>query len=267
MYQTKGISSPTHPSSSERLNNSALSLAEQLGSRLVATSEALSTSKPATFKVVRKGLGRAKEDANKKAKLEPLVSKTFNYLPTLTRSFRPVNLCFVRNLQPALSQYQKEKDFIVLKDAAKTKTIVPHDTPSPKRCKVGHVEPIDKFQKGPLPELPADMLKRQKSLTSIRQLTPTPSEPITYTPHPPSGVREQSVSRKRSSSHRKKSVPPTSTTNLEERIPTRGPVPLESLRDPLVIVERLKAESDLGFLYLIPIHNRHSSKYNPYYVK
>lgn len=48
---------------------------------------------------------------------------------------------------------------------------------------------------------------------------------------------------------------------------TKGPTPLESLRDPLKIIERLKQEPELGFFYLTPVHNRQSVDYDPYNLK
>lgn len=48
---------------------------------------------------------------------------------------------------------------------------------------------------------------------------------------------------------------------------TKGPTPLESLRDPLEIIERLKQEPELGFFYLTPVHHRQSVDYDPYNLK
>ena len=43
--------------------------------------------------------------------------------------------------------------------------------------------------------------------------------------------------------------------------------PLESLVDPLDIIERLRREPELGFLYLTPRDDYRSSRYNPYNLK
>ena len=48
---------------------------------------------------------------------------------------------------------------------------------------------------------------------------------------------------------------------------TKGPTPLESLRDPLEIIERLKQEPELGFFYLTPVYHRQSVDYDPYNLK
>lgn len=48
---------------------------------------------------------------------------------------------------------------------------------------------------------------------------------------------------------------------------TRYFPPLESLTDPLKMIERLKREPELGFLYLTPVEERHSIKYNPYNLR
>ena len=48
---------------------------------------------------------------------------------------------------------------------------------------------------------------------------------------------------------------------------TKGPTPLESIRDPLEIVERLRQEPELGFFYLTPVAHRQSVNYDPYNLK
>lgn len=175
------------------------------------------------------------------------------------------------SLQPALSAYQREKDLAILKDAMATKAVIQHIEPSHKRSK--QVGPISTEGMSGLPDLPSDLRERQKSLVVLRQLTPSP--PLVsshlYTPHPPTSRDPSSTRRKRSSTHRRRSSHARPSVTLlhsaDGRITTCGPVPLESLRDPLAVVERLKAEPELGFLYMMPVYGRHSSKYNPYYVK
>lgn len=176
-------------------------------------------------------------------------------------------------LQPALSAYQKKKDLAILKDAIDTKAVVQHLEPSNKKSRQGQVEPLDTKRTSELPDLPDELRERQKSLTSLRQLSPSPpllSSPL-YTPHPPISRDQSSVTRpRRSSTYKRKSGHAKHSTSFLDPgdcIATCGPVPLESLRDPLDVVERLKAEPELGFLYMMPVYGRHSSKYNPYYVK
>ena len=45
---------------------------------------------------------------------------------------------------------------------------------------------------------------------------------------------------------------------------TRYSPPLETLKDPLEIVERLRREPELGFLYLSAVEDERSVRYNPY---
>ena len=177
------------------------------------------------------------------------------------------------SMQPALSAYQREKDLAILKDAMDTKAVVQHLEPSHKKSRQGQVEPLNTGRTSELPDLPIELRERQKSLTSLRQLSP--SSPLAtsplYTPHPPTSRDQSSMTRpKRSSTYRRKSSHARRSTSFlapDDCIATCGPVPLESLRDPLDVVERLKAEPELGFLYMMPVYGRHSSKYNPYYVK
>ena len=154
----------------------------------------------------------------------------------------------------------------MLKDAVETKSVIRRlET----RSKSVQVDPIDPQQTNNLPKLPEDLADRQKSLISLRQLSPSPPSHPLYTPHPPSthNTREQSTAKaRRASSHRRKSSLHQLNATAEH-IPTRGNQPLESLRDPLEIIERLQCEPELGFLYMMPVHGRHSSKYNPYFVR
>ena len=52
-----------------------------------------------------------------------------------------------------------------------------------------------------------------------------------------------------------------------DTVMTRYFPPLESVTNPLEIVERLKREPELGFLYLTPAVARQSVKYNPYNLR
>ena len=68
-----------------------------------------------------------------------------------------------------------------------------------------------------------------------------------------------SISKKRSSSLLLRSDPDTVLTCYSP--------PLESLTDPLEIVERLKREPGLGFLYLTAVDDLKSVRYNPYNLR
>ena len=195
--------------------------------------------------------------------------KEVHYIFSSTLPAQPLLSC----LQPALSAYQRKKDLAILKDEMDSKAVVKHLEPSNKKSRPGQVEPLNTGRVSELPDLPDELLERQKSLTNLRKLTPSPPllpSPL-YTPHPPVSRNQSSMIRpKRSSMLRQRSSharPSTTLLDPDERIATSGPVPLESLRDPLDVVERLKAEPELGFLYMMPVYGRHSSKYNPYYVK
>lgn len=52
-----------------------------------------------------------------------------------------------------------------------------------------------------------------------------------------------------------------------ESVSTRYHPPLESLTDLLDIVQRLRREPELGFLYLTPVEDRSSVLYNPYNLR
>lgn len=96
-----------------------------------------------------------------------------------------------------------------------------------------------------------------------------------HIPKPPSGkprksgrispLKQRYRSPMRKSIVSKKILAPIRTE--ESGLSTKGPVPLESLRDPLEIIERLKEEPELGFFYLTPVHHRQSVDYNPYNLK
>ena len=119
----------------------------------------------------------------------------------------------------------------------------------------------------PLPELPGDLLQKQKSLTEQRD--PKPAETIIV--RPPTTPRDESRIRLSSKRRENAAVHKRSSTLLLSSDPnsvlTRYYPPLESLTDPLEIVERLKREPELGFLYLSPINDFKSIRYNPYNLR
>ena len=52
-----------------------------------------------------------------------------------------------------------------------------------------------------------------------------------------------------------------------EMVMTRYFPPLETLTEPLDIVDRLRKEPQLGFLYLTPVEDKQSVNYSPYNLK
>ena len=126
----------------------------------------------------------------------------------------------------------------------------------------------------PLPQLPEQMLVKQKSLTELRDVSQKSQFDKSYSPtghgldtiavrvNPQSPMRKGNASaviKKRSSAILLQSDPNT--------VPTCYSPPLESLTDPLKIVERLKREPELGFLYLTPVEDHKSVRYNPYNLR
>ena len=77
MSQATGPQSPPVHISTGKGSPAATNLAEQLRSRLVATSDILSPTKPPAFKVARKRPFKSKDEGSSKPKLEPLVSIPF----------------------------------------------------------------------------------------------------------------------------------------------------------------------------------------------
>jgi len=101
-----------------------------------------------------------------------------------------------------------------------------------------------------------------------------PSPLSFHIPKPPSGkpkksgrispMKQRFRSPGRKSVTSKKILAPIQT---ESSLFTKGPTPLESIRDPLEIVERLRQEPELGFFYLTPVVHRQSVNYDPYNLK
>lgn len=130
-----------------------------------------------------------------------------------------------------------------------------------------------------LPQLPEMLLEKQKSLRNVSSRQQQQSQQQSHSiaqPRPPvckSGSdvqrisslsprrksRVSGISKKRSSSLLLRSDPDTVLTCYSP--------PLESLTDPLEIVERLKREPGLGFLYLTPVDDLKSVRYNPYNLR
>ncbi len=163
-------------------------------------------------------------------------------------------------MQPALSAYQRK---------------LYHDVHGPNeplpgtRVKSTSVDPF-KEKTSALPSLPNTLLEKQQLLTENRiteshvissVLSGSPGKPPHH--HRASGIRHKSsptsVIRKRSSELLLNSDP--------DAVMTRYFPPLEFVNDPLEIVNRLKREPELGFLYLTPVEERQSVKYNPYNLR
>lgn len=169
-------------------------------------------------------------------------------------------------MQPALSAYQRHLHH----------DIHGPDEPLPetlaKRHKSGTVNPVEGTAIHTLPKLPEQLLDKQKSLTELREI---PHRPILHQDSdtamghadirrinlPSSKKRGQisGVKKKRSSALLLQSDPNTVVTCYSP--------PLESVTDPLEIVERLKREPELGFLYLTPVDGLKSIRYNPYNLR
>ena len=171
-------------------------------------------------------------------------------------------------VQPALSTYQHHLHY----------DIHGPDEPLPetlaKRLKSGPVDPLKATTVHTvLPQLPERLLDKQKSLSELREVSRQQSH-STAQPCPPAGDsdvqrittlslkrkgRVSGMSKKRSSSLLLRSDPNTVLTCYSP--------PLESLTDPLEIVERLKREPELGFLYLTPVDDHKLIQYNPYNLR
>lgn len=109
----------------------------------------------------------------------------------------------------------------------------------------------------------------------LREESTYPSPLPFHIPKPPSGkprrsgrispLKQRFRSTGRKSVTSKKALAPIQTE--ESSLFTKGPTPLESIRDPLEIVERLRQEPELGFFYLTPVVHRQSVNYDPYNLK
>ena len=167
--------------------------------------------------------------------------------------------------QPALSAYQRRLHH----DIHGPKEPLPEHWA--KKQKSGTIEPLS--TRSPLPILPDDLQEKQRSLTEMREV-PLSEAQIQFEQrsppyhlhraHPPpshghTSQRRRSVSRNKSSTMLLNSDP--------ESVLTRYSPPLEMLVDPLEIVERLRREPDLGFLYLSSVEDEKSVRYNPYNLR
>ncbi len=163
--------------------------------------------------------------------------------------------------QPALSAYQHKLHHDIHGPNE------PLPKPLAKRQKSGSVEPIQGRTTSPLPELPGNLLQKQRLL--IEKRGPKLTETVVV--HPPTTPQDESRIRA-SSKHRESSIVRKRSSTLlltshPNTVLTRYSPPLESITNPLDIVERLKREPELGFLYLSPINDFRSVRYNPYNLR
>ena len=151
---------------------------------------------------------------------------------------------------PALSAYQKRKNEEMLKFTKDEELPAKH-------VKEGHFERISKTPS--LPELPGELSLNQHALPSLRMSSQT--HPFVRS-HPTESFYQ--LQKRRTSSRRLNQSALFVNTDPSMVITKYFP-PLESITDPLLIVERLKKEPQLGFVYLTPVND--SFHYNPYNLR
>lgn len=171
---------------------------------------------------------------------------------------------FIYILQPALTAYQKTLHH----------TIHGPNEPLPTNLAAKHkVSPLATLKTEPttvLPSLPSALLEEQKSLAELHVVMQSAVSPP-HQPRSPAGGSLCQTARIKSKSQSMGAIRKRSSELLlnsdPEAVMTRYFPPLESLTDPLSIVDRLKKEPELGFLYLTPVEERQSVKYNPYNLR
>lgn len=175
------------------------------------------------------------------------------------QSSNPCMTVAILFLQPALSDYQCRLHHELHGPEE------PIPEPLAKRQKSGTVKPIKSRTTSPLPQLPGDLLEKQKSLTELRcDISPKPAESSSV--HPMFNDMQRANTSARNSAKRKK-ISALLLNNNPCTVVTRYSPPLEMLKDPLEIVERLKKEPELGFIYLSPVNDFKSVRYNPYNLR
>lgn len=100
------------------------------------------------------------------------------------------------------------------------------------------VEPIEKVT-SPLPDLPSELKQKQDEINTAAQVN----------------------GRSRTGSPKQKPA------NGEAHSKQADAVMYEGLQDPLQIIQLIRNNHKLGFLYLTPAVDRSSIKYNPYNLK
>lgn len=141
------------------------------------------------------------------------------------------------------------------------------------RLKSGTVQPLRPTSTSPLPQLPDELLSKQRSLTELRDI-PSTGSAARVNVHPPTTAKpdhvrkiSSTVRKSQSSSLTKRQSSAFLLNSNPEQVMTRYYPPLETITDPLEIVERLKKEPELGFLYLTPLDDQKSVRYNPYNLR
>lgn len=133
------------------------------------------------------------------------------------------------------------------------------------------VDPLKRRPKSPLPSLPDPLLQEQKSMTGLRGVNRVEAETSHQQTSGPTSIFLSHSSKTAPKSYPSGLIRKRSSELLlnsdPETVMTRYFPPLESLSDPLDIVERLKREPELGFLYLTPVEERQSVEYNPYNLR
>ncbi|XP_065911794.1 dynein axonemal heavy chain 6-like [Dysidea avara] len=203
--------------------------AEKLKARICAKSEIHSHNKPSLKAAHRKPKDR-QELFGPNGRLEPL---------------------------PALTTFQKQKLL--------AKGISDETEPVAKKPRNG--SPAGSVLKS------SDDFDNSEQILDVESTYPSPL-PF-HIPKPPSGkprksgrispMKQRFRSPGRKSVTSKKVLAPIQTE--QSSLFTKGPTPLESIRDPLEIVERLRQEPELGFFYLTPVAHRQSVNYDPYNLK
>ena len=167
--------------------------------------------------------------------------------------------------QPALTAYQKTLYH----------TIHGPNEPLPTNLAAKHkVSPMATLKREPtavLPSLPSALLDERKFLAESESGAVLPEHPPIYAPGSPAGGGFRQTARMKSRNQSMGAIRKRSSELLlnsdPEAVMTRYFPPLESLTDPLSIVDRLQKEPELGFLYLTPVEERKSVKYNPYHLR
>ena len=195
----------------------------ELKTRLLVQPDVLSAKKPPALKAVKRRTMKEKQ-STLQARLEPL---------------------------PALSLYQRKKNEEILKTQATSQETDTGDTVYSRRPKQRKLDPLPAPV---LPQLPTDLVEQQRTLSALR---------VGHAPSPPSNVTSAGIPRSYSSPIKK---PTQSTLYLNTNpnmVVTKYSPPLETITNTLDIIDRLRKEPELGFLYLT-VCTSNSSHYNPY---
>ena len=138
------------------------------------------------------------------------------------------------------------------------KTAAEEHEPSAKRTRNDSV----KLYQTVLPDLQDE---QRHSILSLHDEVDRPDGVGFSYPRPPmSPPKGPSVKRTRSTHHLRSAVLANTDPNT---VITKYSPPLETLTNTLDIIERLRKEPELGFLYLTPAKGNKSTLYNPYNLR